>query len=763
MGNILKVNLTTGAITTIPTSNYVGVPPNGVMGGAGLLARLYWDNIPAFGSTIAATNTTMNAFNPANCLIFAPGPLAGTGAHISTKCECTAMSPHMYPVQSYESANAQGGADLKEAGYDALVITGAASSPVYIWIEDGAVEIRPADDLWGHDTRYTRDTLWARHDPINPNNGSQVTAKTRVWAIGPAGENMSLACILADVNSAFGKGGYGAVMGSKYLKAIAFRGTKRVPIASPSQVMAVNAQRFLLDTIPVGTTRTVNGGTGAPKCTAGQHTITGVAWPVGCQPGSGSVTAATSYGMGSLAQTGAIRTRVHTCAGCIRQMCKWQVEFLNDWLPPGSAECEERGVWSSAQAQYYGDLSLDQYGWEANQVLDRLGLGYGSFGAGSGTTVWTNTYAHSNEYLGQWLYQGWLYGVFNNTNTGLPWTTTGQVSTASAPVIPNGYGSEAFMLALYNMIAYKTGPADKNGNTFGTILSWDLPKAAAYLTANPTIWPQPSVPVPTASNPNATEPVMQMLYESIGQRSNQTGVGFSHSNYPLPQQQIYNIMSDQHGQEPHNDWQYEQTLPKEVMEQWLGAGSSACWDQTLPTTSYYWGSGLATECNNHEIIRAVSDSLIACSFCVMSQPYTCDLSVSNATWSIGTGPNTGDALINSPNGAPEYLSAVFGDTVAWNDCLTVGSRTLNQIRCNWIRDGWTGPDAMYQTVYNWQASGYPYSGPGGATTVYPQAQFQNSIQQIYALRGWSTTGVPTLATLNSLGLSDVAKALNITS
>jgi len=211
------VDLSDGKWEEIRTEDYV---PE-FMGGRGLGARLYWEEVsPGVG-----------AFDPDNRLIFATGPLQGTLAPTAGRFALVGKAPQTAPVEAYCRSGIGGhwAPELKWAGYDALIIQGKAPKPVYLWISDGRVEIREASHLWGLDTYQTQRELWKVH-------GRQ----TRVLAIGPAGENKSrIAIILTDSGDAAGQCGFGGVMGAKNLKAIAVRGTGSVRVAHPRRLMEV--------------------------------------------------------------------------------------------------------------------------------------------------------------------------------------------------------------------------------------------------------------------------------------------------------------------------------------------------------------------------------------------------------------------------------------------------------------------------------------------------------------------------------------------
>ena len=135
-GTILKVDLTTREIEYIPSSKYL---PE-YFGGRGLLAKLYWDYIPA----------DIDAFDPRNCLIFTTGPLTATGVSQTATGIMGSKAP-MFRKASYYVSTC-GGAwpfEMKYAGFDAFIITGESATPVYLWINDGKCEIRDAASLKG--------------------------------------------------------------------------------------------------------------------------------------------------------------------------------------------------------------------------------------------------------------------------------------------------------------------------------------------------------------------------------------------------------------------------------------------------------------------------------------------------------------------------------------------------------------------------------------------------------------------------------------
>jgi len=169
-------------------------------------------------------------FGPENPLIFANGPFTGTKVQTSARTTLVTKSPLTNSIlDSHCGGNF--GPGLKAAGYDYMIITGKADKPVYIYLNDNSVGIFYANDLWGKGIFATTDYLLHRHTGINP----------RVAAIGQAGENLSkIACIGVDKHRQYGRGGVGAVMGSKNLKAIVVDGNTPIKYFDEKKFKEVN-------------------------------------------------------------------------------------------------------------------------------------------------------------------------------------------------------------------------------------------------------------------------------------------------------------------------------------------------------------------------------------------------------------------------------------------------------------------------------------------------------------------------------------------
>jgi len=216
-GKLLFVDLTTGSIQEEKLDEEMA---RLFIGGYGIGARVLYSRM----------KPGVDALGPDNIIGFTTGPLTATGAFFSGRWTVVCKSP---VTGGWNDANSGGffGPELKKAGFDAVFVSGASKTPVYIWINDGKVEIRDASALWGLDAKETQEAL----------EKATGEAKVRAAVIGPAGEHLSLvAAVMNDGHRAAGRGGPGAVMGSKKLKAVAVRGTGEIGVADPARLREIN-------------------------------------------------------------------------------------------------------------------------------------------------------------------------------------------------------------------------------------------------------------------------------------------------------------------------------------------------------------------------------------------------------------------------------------------------------------------------------------------------------------------------------------------
>lgn len=210
-GKMLRVNLSTGSITTESTDPY-----KAYIGGMGLANKIMYDEVPA----------GTDPFSAKNKVIFAVGPLTATGVPLAgrtTICSLSTFTKDHLVVDAH--CGGMIGARIKQAGYDAIIIEGKADHPVYLAIHDDNVKIKSAAKVWGLGTRDTTEML-CRVEGV----------QCCVAAIGPAGENkLPYACIINSRNHSAGAG-TGAVLGSKNLKALVVEGTGNIYVKDPQKV-----------------------------------------------------------------------------------------------------------------------------------------------------------------------------------------------------------------------------------------------------------------------------------------------------------------------------------------------------------------------------------------------------------------------------------------------------------------------------------------------------------------------------------------------
>jgi len=213
-GKILRVNLTKG---TSQTETLDPKLARAYVGGRGLGTKILYDEI----------DPAVDPLSPRNPLILATGPLTGTNAPTGGRYMVITKSPLTGAIACSNSGG-YFGAEMKFSGYDFVILEGRAKAPVYLWLNNGAVEIRPAEKVWGKSTHETEDRLREETHP-----------EAKICSIGPAGEKQALtACVINDKHRAAGRSGVGAVMGAKNVKAVAAKGFQSVQVARPRDYMA---------------------------------------------------------------------------------------------------------------------------------------------------------------------------------------------------------------------------------------------------------------------------------------------------------------------------------------------------------------------------------------------------------------------------------------------------------------------------------------------------------------------------------------------
>jgi len=216
-GKILEINLSNGKIET---KSIKEEDQRKFLGGSGLAAKIFFDFF----------DTKVDPLSPENPLIVMTGPVVGTQFPGTSRFAVCGKSP-LTGIWGEGTCGGNFGPELKFAGIDGIVFKGASPAPIYLSIEDDRVELRDASDLWGMDNYSVTDFLKERH-------GKEKGPK--VLSIGPAGENLvKFAAICNDKGDFIGRVGMGALMGSKKLKALVVKGTKKVEVSHPEEYAAL--------------------------------------------------------------------------------------------------------------------------------------------------------------------------------------------------------------------------------------------------------------------------------------------------------------------------------------------------------------------------------------------------------------------------------------------------------------------------------------------------------------------------------------------
>jgi len=217
MGKILWVDLSDGTFKEVELPDEIY---RQYIGGYGLATKLIYENMPA----------KTDALGPDAIVGFFPGLLTGSVGPLTGRFMVAGKSPL---TSTWGDANCGGqfGAEIKKCGYDGILIKGAAKTPKYVTIIDNDMKILDANEIWGLDTNEAEDKLIENHGNI------------KIANIGPAGERLSLmSCIMHEKFRAAGRSGFGAVMGSKKLKALAIKGDQKLSIADNDSLIQITKE-----------------------------------------------------------------------------------------------------------------------------------------------------------------------------------------------------------------------------------------------------------------------------------------------------------------------------------------------------------------------------------------------------------------------------------------------------------------------------------------------------------------------------------------
>lgn len=401
-GKILYVNLSAGEHRVEPLTPGQAKK---YLGGKGLAASILYEKLKPGQEPLEA----------GNMLIFATGPLTGTLVPTGARMVVATKSP-LTGLWLDSTCGGFLGREIKMAGYDALVIEGKAAKPVYLLIEDENIQICSAENLWGKDTFATHEALKAKY-----------SQDYRVACIGPAGERSDkLAAIIAEAR-AFGRGGAGAVMGSKNLKAIAVRGTQGIKIAD-----LTTHQRLLKEAF---NEVSIHPDTGGGRNFYGTNVIYSFINEAGVHPVN-NFTKGKFDGLNEMNEE-ILREKYYkknkACASCLISCSKYSYvddgkyrgkftegpEYENTWSL--GAQCGNKDL----GAVIYGEYLCDAYGIDAISVGSAIGfamecfekgvltakeIGYPlTFGDSEAMIRMIKAIGEGEEGLPRWLAQGVVY------------------------------------------------------------------------------------------------------------------------------------------------------------------------------------------------------------------------------------------------------------------------------------------------------------------------------------------------------------------
>jgi aldehyde:ferredoxin oxidoreductase len=692
VGKMLRVNLTTGECSIFSGEQYY----KDYLGGKGLAARLYWEEV----------GPEVKPFDPENKLFFTSGPMNGTGAGQGSKGCVGGKSPIWYPVSTFShSTTGNFGVALKRAGFDAIIVEGKADHAVYLWIYNGRVEIRDAYDLWGKSTTRAREVLRDKH-------GRRVTVAT----IGPAGENLVVSgSIHVASNQVFGRGGFGAVMGSKNLKALVLHGNTRINVAEPEKLLEITRDRAKFFSIKVGEKRIVDG-----------KEIVGKPWGETDAFNFGRVGGGNTQ-LKDMAKQGQVRIKPNACEACY-VFCRTKFHFEDESERGATVICASNIGWSTAEniANQGSKKMLGKDSYNFAQKVDDTGINVNDLTIlapmyGQKTPFDENEHIEGSIMGGDWIYQAFLLGILNDENTGLPW---------------DKFGTREFNDEFLMQLTYRYG--------FGDILANGFRYATQYIMEHEEFGPD--------------RDKILFVYKRIhGKAGNMGCIESGHGQYvPNPGRAIYTALNDRTGSEPEFQWSrmtmvpQDGGTPKEVMDKWIDDGDKKIYDL------HYWGKEVAHAVVKHEEYSNILDSMVCCA-------------VGNFSGSVGFSYYTGrpvtatrndtDWVDYTPHGAPEYMSAITGEEYSIEHFNEIGDRISQLVRAIWVRDGYTTVDHPLwgkdvDTLWELHFERKDRQG----VNYTDKAGFESARSDYYAERGW-VDGVPTRATLERFGLGDVADDL----
>ncbi|MFH0878925.1 MAG: aldehyde ferredoxin oxidoreductase N-terminal domain-containing protein [Lentisphaerota bacterium] len=724
-GKTLRVDLSTGVITKEDTiSKY-----KDYIGGLGLGLKVLWDEVPP----------GTKAFDPANRIIFGVGPLSGTGAPLSGRVTIISLWPN-HPDELPASGHMGGhwGAELKYAGYDAIIIQGKASNPSWLYINDDVVEIRDAGRMWGNGIyRATSDIM----DIMGPN--------AQVAAIGQAGENLVRVSNIMTGRS-HSAGGLGGVMGSKNLKAIGVIGTGSIKIAADKTTWKelVHYQHTILGANSGGVVPNVfqswqpDGYYGGTRWTADKGRYWGAATPP-VETGVCTADDLNSIGLRTFkgyADFGAVSGQQHTVkiGGC--HACPIRCHIATD-VPALEAKygvsryqvntCTGNSVGSG----FLANLGSGELRIEASQLgvalCDDWGLwgDYGMIQSVFNFLYNTKVTAVGDPDLGKRLWEKYLSAAEYNK---IPWKLRNpnhpadQGTTASDP---------AFLLTFIPMIA-------KNLMADGTLATWEKIQASGTKSA--------SLGALVAIGPGRLAQLIPELaaeFEANNSGTNHINKGFIKHHFieSSGMGQIAALINMSFNRDPqcHSHTNYQGNglplaLQNEIFNELFAADG-------ISGDPLYSGVAI-TPMNKSKAVYAKQSLL----YLELHNSLTvCNYTLPGWGSPLKRRNYRGDADMDA-----KMYSAVTGETVTRQQLEDMGLRIFSLFRALNARDmNEKDQRNKHDIIPEWAFHAHGYS-------TLDKTDMELAKDMLYAEFGWDkTTGMPTRATFVRLNMTDVADTL----
>lgn len=695
-GKILRVNFTTGAITTEDTlpkyHDYVG--------GMGIGYKIIWDEVPM----------ETKAYDEASKVVIAVGPLTASGVPCSGRTNISFLSSWS---KGYSIVDAHMGGhiahNIKFAGYDAIVLEGQSETPVYLKIEDDKVSIEDASDLWGKGT-------FAANAAIAKACGPEFDVAT----IGPAGENLvNMSCLITSVGNS-GGAGVGAIMGSKKVKGIAVRGTGCVRIADPKTQKEL-CDYVLRDLIGSNNNHNVpsrpqswseytstvkNRWQGGPGVMWGK--AAGGAIDTGEQP-SGDINRigyrATKgvFDYSDLAQKYIVKSG--GCASCpIRCYSEYDIDVLAEYdLPTKTSNtCAPAG---SVPTGFYpegihdfkdeGDakIVIGQYG---SRVLDDYGLwcNYGSIGR-------EFTYCYNKGLIKEHLSE-------EEWNS-IPWDLMKD-------------GDPRWLDFIIGAIATKKGEISRFGEgTLGLMAAWGLDDS--YLDA----------------------------VDAQNQNVGHNGYPKHHSSEDVWQTGLlYNVM-------------YNRDCMVHVGTNFVRSGSP--FNEVIkPVLEGYFGEGCVDAPKAYTPIN--ENKVKLAKWCFLQKQWSDMATICDWVWPMTLSSSPARNYVGDIEVDSKFLTAVTGETWSQDDLLFAAERVSQMLRVMTaisfkINENTNNLRTTHDVFSAWVFDKEPdFKAFEEGTVKMDREDMDKALTMFYEQMGWDTeTGIPTRATLEKFGLSDMADKL----